>query len=223
MSDSNIRSYYDERYAAEWHDAFPADPARYGRWFGPLLSHARPGAQMLDYGCGVGYVCSEFIELGYDAVGVDISSTALEIARHREPRATFREPEDEARLPFSDASFDVIAGLGVLEHIPDPQPIIRELRRVARADAVGIWVVPNARSPFFWFGHGTEQLEEHPRALRTWRELLVSGGWTITDVRRDPGPLDRPVARWKKWAQAMLNHLPLQLTYQFVIETRPTP
>jgi 2-polyprenyl-3-methyl-5-hydroxy-6-metoxy-1,4-benzoquinol methylase len=223
MTDTAIREYYESRYGSEWEEAFPADPSRYRAWFGSRLEGHRPGSPMLDYGCGVGYVCSEFADRGYEVTGVDIAATALNIARQREPRGVFREPESDGSLPFADRRFDVIACLGVLEHITDPRPIICELRRVARADAVGIWVVPNVRSPFFWFGHGTEQVEEHPRTLNAWRELLVSGGWTVTDVRRDPGPLDRPVARWKKWVQAVLNRLPLQLTYQFVIETRPTP
>ena len=197
-----------------------ADPARYAAWFGSLLTTPRPGDRMLDYGCGVGYVCSLFSGLGYDVTGVDISPRALEIGRRREPNVMFLEAESDGSLLFDDGHFAVIACLGVLEHVPEPEPVVQELRRVAAADATAVWVVPNARSPFFWFGHGTGQIEEHPRTLDGWRELLAENGWAIEDVRRDPGPIDRPVAAWKRLAQAFLNRLPLGLTYQFVIETR---
>jgi SAM-dependent methyltransferase len=215
-----IRDYYDERYATEGGDTFPPDPSRYRAWFGSLLGAATPGSTVLDYGCGAGYVCSLFAELGYDVTGLDISPTALEIAHRREPRVTFVEATADGTLPFADDTFDVIASLGVLEHIPEPAPVVAELRRVAREGARGVWVVPNARSPFFWFGHGTGQVEEHPRSLDGWRELLASGGWVIVDVRRDPGPIDRPIAGWKRLGQGVLNRLPMAFTYQFVIETR---
>lgn len=221
MSYSRIREYYNQRYAAERGETFPPDPSRYRAWFGSLLGSSRPGAAMLDYGCGAGYVCSLFAELGYDVTGVDISPAALEIARRREPRATFVEATADGVLPNADASFDVVACLGVLEHIPEPAPTVAELRRVAREPARAVWVVPNARSPFFWFGRGTGQVEEHPRSLDGWRKLLTRGGWIVESVRRDPGPIDRPVAGWKRLGQGILNRLPMAMTYQFVIETRP--
>jgi SAM-dependent methyltransferase len=221
MTKDSIRDYYDERYAVEGGDTFPPDPSRYRAWLGPLLDIARSGAPMLDYGCGVGYVCSLFAPLGCDVTGVDISPAALSIARAREPNATFLVAEADGSLPFADASFDMIACLGVLEHIPEAEPVVAELRRVARDGAAAVWVVPNARSPFFWFGHGTGQVEEHPRSLDGWRELLIAGGWTIESIRRDPGPLDRSLAGWKRLGQGILNRLPMGLTYQFVIETRP--
>ena len=220
MGAADVRRYYDERYRLEGGATFPPDPSRYRAWFGPLLRLAAAPGAMLDYGCGVGYVCSLFAEIGYEVTGVDISSAALSIARGREPDATFVEARADASLPFADASFDLIACLGVLEHISEPGPVVAELRRVARDEAAALWVVPNSRSPFFWFGHGTGQVEEHPRSLEGWRELLAANGWTIESIRRDPGPLDRPMAAWKRVGQAVLNRLPLGLTYQFVIESR---
>jgi SAM-dependent methyltransferase len=220
MTDTSIRDYYDERYTSEGGDTFPHDPSRYRAWFGSLLAAPQSVSRMLDFGCGAGYVCSLFAELGYDVTGVEISRAALEIARRREPRATFIEAPAGGALPFDDASFDVIVCLGVLEHIPEPPPVVAALRRVARKDATAVWVVPNARSPFFWFGHGTGQIEEHPRSLDGWRELLASGGWVIVDVRRDPGPIDRPIAGWKRLGQGILNRLPKAFTYQFVLETQ---
>lgn len=223
MDHGHIKAYYEERYGSRPEDAFPPDPGRYQAWFGTLLSSPPRDARFLDYGCGVGYVCSLFCELGYEVTGVDISPSALERAREREPRATFLESPDDATLPFGDRTFDVVACLGTIEHVPEPLPVIRELRRVAVDDAVGIWVVPNSRSPFFWLGHGTEQLEEHPRSLRAWRDLLAEGGWRVTGVERDPGPVERPIASWKRWAQAALNRLPVGLTYQFVLRTEAGP
>lgn len=220
MPHQEILNYYETRYASESLDAFPADPSRYRVWLRSVLDCSSEGTAALDFGCGVGYVSSLLADDGCNVVGVDISSAALSIARAREKRVQFVEVRPGDSLPFESDAFDLVTCLGVIEHAPDPEALARELRRVARRTATAVWVVPNARSPFFWFGHGTGQIEEHPRSLDGWRQLLIEAGWTIENVRRDPGPLDRPVAVSKRLAQSVLNRLPLGLTYQFVIETR---
>lgn len=64
MNRTDICSYYERRYGPEGMSALPDDPSRHRAWIGSLLERARPGAVMLEYGCGVGYVCSLFVDLG---------------------------------------------------------------------------------------------------------------------------------------------------------------
>jgi SAM-dependent methyltransferase len=49
---------------------------------------------------------------------------------------------DITRMPFPDASFDAIICSHVLEHIPEEQAALRELRRVLRPDGWALVVVP---------------------------------------------------------------------------------
>ena len=39
---------------------------------------------------------------------------------------------EAVRLPFPDATFDVVLSTGLLEHFQDPSPIVREMARVLR-------------------------------------------------------------------------------------------
>lgn len=223
---SEIKNYYEHFYSERRDDAFPADEARYRAWFGPLLQEQRPGAGMLDVGCGPAFVCSLFSRLGYAVAGVDISREAIACARRREPAGDFKEAAASGELPFPDHNFDLVTCLGVLEHIPHPEITVREMRRVCRPDGRGVWVVPNARSPYFWFGGGTGQIEEHPRPLAGWKSLLEQNGWQIERVFRDPGPVDSPVCgiggRLKRLALKLMNGFPISFTYQFVIHAHPS-
>jgi 2-polyprenyl-3-methyl-5-hydroxy-6-metoxy-1,4-benzoquinol methylase len=225
MKHPEIKNYYERAYTKLQEEAFPVDEARYRVWFGVLLRERRPGACLLDVGCGPGHICSLFSDLGYTVSGVDISREAIAFARRREPRGVFREAKESGELPFPDNAFDLVTCLGVLEHIPRPEMTLREMRRVCRSTGCGVWVVPNARSPYFWRGGGTGQIEETPRTLAGWRTLLGANGWEIERVFRDPGPLDRPVhgtrAHLKRFGLKLVNGLPLSFAYQFVIYARP--
>ena len=48
------------------------------------------------------------------------------------------------KLPFADASFDLVSCLGSLEHFVEPVVSLREMARVARGDAQFLILVPNA-------------------------------------------------------------------------------
>ncbi|MGH8022052.1 MAG: class I SAM-dependent methyltransferase [Limisphaerales bacterium] len=222
-----IKDYYEHFYSKWREDAFPVDEARYQAWFGQLLQERRPGAKLLDVGCGAGHVCSLFSRLGYSVAGVDISGEAIASARQREPAGDFKEATESGELPFPDNTYRLVTCLGVLEHILHPEITVREMRRVCRPDGRGVWVVPNAGSPYFWLDGGTGQIEENPRSLAGWRLLLKDNGWEIERVLRDPGPLNRPAcgapARFKRLALKILNRVPLRFTYQFVIYARPAP
>lgn len=225
MKHLEIKNYYERRYSESQVDTFPADEARYRAWFGKLLEERLSKGKLLDVGCGVGHVCSFFANLGCTVAGVDISSEAIAFARRREPRGIFEEAKESGALPFSDNAYDLVTCLGVLEHIPHPETILRELRRVCRPDGNCVLVVPNTSSPYFWFGGGTGQIEENPRTLAGWKSLLGKNGWRIERIFRDPGPMNHPAhgtrACLKRFALKLINHLPLSFTYQFVIYARP--
>ena len=65
--------------------------------------------------------------------GFELSAPAIEIARSRGiPRAGRLEAFDGARVPADDGAYDLAVLSHVLEHVPDPLPLLREAARVAR-------------------------------------------------------------------------------------------
>lgn len=81
-------------------------------------------------------------------VGIDLSTTAATGARRHGVRHVVRG--DVRRLPFADASFDLVVSNSTLDHLPDVESIadsLRELWRVTSPGGVAIVTLDNPRCP----------------------------------------------------------------------------
>lgn len=98
------------------------------------------GRDVLEFGCQIGGTAIVLAALGAHVTAVDVDRgcvTAATVNARRygmEPRTTFVHVSDSSRLPFPDASFDVVCCNSVLEYVgaENLAPIQRELRRVLR-------------------------------------------------------------------------------------------
>ena len=101
----------------------------------------RKGDSVLDAGCGEGHLFSR-VPASARQTGIDLSSAALEIAASRNPSAEWIHA-DLHKMPFADHTFDKICCSEVIEHVPDPVAVIRELHRVVKPEGRVIITVPN--------------------------------------------------------------------------------
>lgn len=97
----------------------------------PLL----PDGRVLDLGCGVGHSYHELDPR--PSVGVDLDPAAL-AGQDRETHVA-----DMRRLPFGDGAFDSVISVQAIEHVPDPDAVLREVLRVLKADGWAVLVTPN--------------------------------------------------------------------------------
>jgi ubiquinone/menaquinone biosynthesis C-methylase UbiE len=97
-----------------------------------------PHDRVLELGCGPGYFSPALARATSGGVVLlDLQAEMLELARERVPeRLSFRVQADGARLPFADASFDVVFVATVLGEIPDRGACLDEVRRIVRLDGV---------------------------------------------------------------------------------------
>src|SRR5688572_20035499 len=131
-------------YAAGYSLADREESLKLGRWrelgARTKAAHAvalcRPApATVVEIGCGEGALLAELARAWPRARfdGFELSAPAIEIARSREiARAGRLEAYDGARVPAADGAYELAVLSHVLEHVPDPLPLLREAARVAR-------------------------------------------------------------------------------------------
>jgi ubiquinone/menaquinone biosynthesis C-methylase UbiE len=118
------------------------------QWLAPPAN-----ARWLDVGCGTGIFAHTLLELCAPASVVGVDAAVAQIAQATggpaAGRASF-EVADARKLPFPEASFDIVASALVLNFIADRTQALAEMRRVARAGgavAAYVWDFAEELSP----------------------------------------------------------------------------
>lgn len=136
---SIYRSHFDAIFDKRFASPFPLRRYAHRVEYESVLAEIKPGQKVLDVGCGDGTFALLAAKRGIDITGVDLSEENI---RHAQDRA---EAEglgasfvvgDAERVPFSDASFDVVVSLQVLEHLPDFRQGLLELGRLTKSRAI---------------------------------------------------------------------------------------
>ncbi len=104
----------------------------------PLLRElgAGPGARVLDVGCGTGLISARLASLGAEVLGVDLFPGHIAAAEARFPPAEWPQlrflHSDASDTGLPEASFDLVVCRCVLQAVPDPLPVLREMQRVCK-------------------------------------------------------------------------------------------
>jgi 2-polyprenyl-3-methyl-5-hydroxy-6-metoxy-1,4-benzoquinol methylase len=94
------------------------------------MFHDTRSEKILDVGCGCGFFLAK-LGAGEHHYGVDISRIFLKGARKYAPWAELIHSNAKS-LPFEDAFFDAVVCNDVLEHIPHPDMVVKEIKRVTK-------------------------------------------------------------------------------------------
>ncbi len=94
-------------------------------------------AEVLDIGCGEGYVSIRLAEKCKKVTGFDINTADLKLAEDKKSRSKYKDKifflsGDVLKLPFPDESFDLVCLLDVLPHIRQDREALIEISRVLK-------------------------------------------------------------------------------------------
>jgi ubiquinone/menaquinone biosynthesis C-methylase UbiE len=118
-----------ERVAAAYDLTFEDIRVRGPEWRW-IVSRVPEGASVLDLGCGTGGLLRALSDRIGHGVGADVSGAMLAHARCRGPGLEWTQL-DGPRLPWSDATFDVVVSLLSWRYV-DWDPTLAEVARVLR-------------------------------------------------------------------------------------------
>ena len=200
---------------------FEVSADAYGRFMGrfsePLASELVAlldlglGRRALDVGCGPGALTARLVErLGVEQVtAVDPSASFVEAVRRRLPGLDVRRAGAE-RLPFEDASFDLVLAQLVVHFMDDPVAGLREMHRVAAPGgqvAASVWDMTGGTGPLELYARAVRELDpaaqlesDRPGTSRGHlAELFTTAG--MTDLRSEALTVVLAFERFEDWWQ----------------------
>ncbi|MCS7038093.1 MAG: class I SAM-dependent methyltransferase [Anaerolineae bacterium] len=133
----------------------------------------RNGRRVLDVGAGAGNMMHHLAHYG-EVIGLEYHPKPIPIARSR--GFDVRQGSATA-IPFPDASFDLVALLDTIEHIPDEAAVLRETWRVTKP---GGWLIVTVPA-LMWLWSQNDVLNQHQRryAVPELRRKLTAVGWDV--------------------------------------------
>lgn len=145
------------------------------------LSHLEdmvPGT-VLEVGCGNGAALREMTRAGWQAVGIDFDSRAISAAQ--KIAGVEASVGDLLSMGFSDGQFDAIVMNNVVEHLPMPDQVFRECRRILRPGGRLVMVTPNTSS------RGYAKYGQDWRGLEVPRHLYLFSPATLAVFAKTAG------------------------------------
>ncbi|PLW93286.1 MAG: hypothetical protein C0592_06605 [Marinilabiliales bacterium] len=148
-----IRPFQPERHKKLSHGVIPGF-RNYDLWFERYRSAVevmkaknviKPGDEVLDVGCGEGFF-KIFFDALYDGElkwnGVEVWKSRAAFCRHIGYTNVDEVDLEKGKLPYEDETFDVLIASHVIEHLPNPDEILREFARVLKKGGVMLVATP---------------------------------------------------------------------------------
>jgi 2-polyprenyl-3-methyl-5-hydroxy-6-metoxy-1,4-benzoquinol methylase len=160
-SDDAIHEVYGEEYwrsdspKTKGYADYAAEAKLYLKTFQRRMKfvgrHVPPGGRILDVGCAAGYFLRVAAEAGHDVRGVEVSTAigkeAVAALGDRVHLGTL-ESAPIGRPGWEEGSFDLLTMWDVIEHVPDPQALLRTCRRMLKPNGRILVETQNVDSRF---------------------------------------------------------------------------
>ena len=158
---SRVLETYDDEYSRIYANKAEKKIKRISRWVNRTANQLGYKGTWLDVGCSVGFVVKTARESGFEAHGIDVQSWGIEFGKTRLHLENLY-CGDLLEHKFADNYFDVISMYDVIEHIPDLDSTLSELKRILSSTGIIDIITPDV-------GHWRT-----PGNLYSWNEIKPS-------------------------------------------------
>ncbi|MCR4337987.1 MAG: class I SAM-dependent methyltransferase [Candidatus Omnitrophica bacterium] len=133
--------YNDEEYYREWIEKqMPRRIVMWGQRLKDLQRHRSHG-RLLDIGCGLGTFLHLAKKEGFQVEGTEISRFACQFSEEQYGIKPFQGYLQDARFP--SGHFDIVSLWHVLEHLHNPQEVLKEIHRILKPGGLFVVAVPH--------------------------------------------------------------------------------
>lgn len=106
-----------------------------------IVKHTKEGDQILDVGCGTGTLSYMLNKEGRFPTGIDISQVSIDFCKDKIKGHMFHKM-DANNIQLNDGLFDVVASNQLLEHVKEPEKVIKEMLRLLKPSGKLLITVP---------------------------------------------------------------------------------
>jgi len=109
-----------------------------------IISNHAKGNVAMDFGCGAGRSTRFTKNLGFEIIGVDISTEMITAAKRIDPIGDYRIVKEGILDHFEDNSFDLIQSIFTFDNVPTEKlkiQLFSEFRRILKKDGIMINLV----------------------------------------------------------------------------------
>jgi len=158
------------------------------------ISRQQPRGTFLDVGCASGHLLNAVREKGYETYGVELSDEAAQNARNKFGLNVITG--DVLSANYEQNFFDTVFIGDVLEHIPNPVSVMKEIHRISKPNARVIILCPTQTNTLFsrfgFFAYRILRknatvnlppyhlLEFRPTSIKY---LLIQNGFTVVEIQ----------------------------------------
>jgi len=156
-----------------------------------MLPENGNGLKLLDVGCADGYLSRLFAARGFRVIAIDAPAQ-----RQRElpDGIRFLEADLDHGLPAVEGRFDFVVCADILEHLRNPEVLLREIHSRMAPGAKLLASLPNSGNIYFRLNVLFGKFPQDDRGLfdrthlhfymwKGWQDLLIENGYKITNVR----------------------------------------
>jgi 2-polyprenyl-3-methyl-5-hydroxy-6-metoxy-1,4-benzoquinol methylase len=152
MSDNSAPKAPTEHYTREYFEKWNYADRPLGRfsmyWFARryyaalVRRYAPPGGKLLEMGCGLGDLLG-LLQDDFQCVGIDLIDYAIEQTKQNAPRAEAYVMSADNLNSFAAGTFSAVIALHLVEHLPNPQDVIRQVSTLLKPGGIFLFATPH--------------------------------------------------------------------------------